>query len=161
MAGAWMPQAGAQSTRTGAGLRLTPDGGGGTIKHFLDPALALEAQLNAGGLMGLEGESFTAVGLLEYHIPLPDPSWRLFFGGGAHIGVWNNRNHYDPDEFIFGVDGIGGVEYVFRNFPLGLTGDFKPAINFVTDVDFFPHNIFGIGARFYFGPGAIRRPTPR
>jgi len=146
----------AQGSRTGLGLRLTPDGGGFTGKFFVDRNLAIEAQLNAGGVFGGEGESLTAVGLLEYHIPLPDPSWRIFFGGGAHMGTWDHdhrhrdgRREHDDNEFIFGIDGIGGVEYVFKRVPIGLSADFKPAINFVSDVDFFPHNMFGVSARFY------------
>lgn len=149
-------QANAQSSRVGLGLRLTPDGGGFTGKFFLDPNLAIEGQLNAGGILAGEGESVTAVGLLEYHIVLPDPSWRVFFGGGAHIGTWDHDHGYHdgkPDdkdnEFIFGIDGIGGVEYVFKSVPIGLSADFKPAINFLSDVDFFPHNMFGVSARFY------------
>ncbi len=147
----------AQPGQTGLGLRLTPDGGGFTGKFFLDRNVAFEAQLNAGGVFGGEGESFNAVGLLEYHIPLPDPSWRVFFGGGVHVGVWDRDNRrYSSDgryregsEPIFGIDGIGGVEYVFKSVPIGLSADFKPAINFLSDVDFFPHNMFGMSARFY------------
>jgi hypothetical protein len=149
----------AQGSRTGLGLRLSPDGAGFTGKFFVDRNLAVEAQLNAGGVFGGvfggEGESITAAGLLEYHIPLPDPSWRVFFGGGAHIGSWDRGRRYregrweDNDEFIFGIDGIGGVEYVFKRVPIGLSADFKPAINLVSDVDFFPHNMFGVAARFY------------
>jgi hypothetical protein len=150
-------QATAQSSRTALGLRMTPDGGGFTGKFFMDRNLAIEAQLNAGGILGGEGQSFTAVGLLEYHIPLPDPSWRVFFGGGLHAGVWDHdgryydegRYHDKDDEAIFGIDGIGGVEYVFKKVPIGLSADFKPAINLVSDVDFFPHNMFGLSARFY------------
>lgn len=54
----------------GLGLRATPDGGGFTGKFFLDPNWAIEAQLNAGGVFS--DPSFAAVGLIEYHIYLPD-----------------------------------------------------------------------------------------
>lgn len=147
----------AQKGQTGLGLRLTPDGGGFTGKFFIDRNLAIEAQLNAGGIFGGEGESFNAVGLLEYHIPLPDPSWRVFFGGGMHVGAWtrdhyyykNGRYYEKESDAIFGIDGIGGVEYMFKNVPIGLSADFKPAINFLPDADFFSHNIFGISGRIY------------
>ncbi|XZF16453.1 hypothetical protein ACTHGU_09950 [Chitinophagaceae bacterium MMS25-I14] len=142
----------AQAGDLGLGLRLTPDGGGATLKYFATRNVAIEGQLNAGGIFGLEGTSVSAVGLAEYHIIFPDPSWRIFFGGGVHIGSWD-RDNGDGTEFIFGIDGIGGVEYKFKNIPLGLSADFKPAINFVTDVDFFPHNLFGASARFYLGSG--------
>jgi hypothetical protein len=149
--------ANAQAGSTALGLRLTPDGGGFTGKHFLDRNLAIEGQLNAGGVFGGEGKSFNAVGLLEYHIPLPDPSWRVFFGGGLHAGVWthdygysNREGRYSRDsEPIFGIDGIGGVEYAFKTAPISLSADFKPAINLLSEVDFFPHNMFGVSARFH------------
>lgn len=156
-------QAFAQRGDIGLGARLTPDGGGFTGKFFLTKDVAIEAQLNAGGIFAFEGESINAVGLVEYHISLPDPQWRLFFGGGMHIGSWDRgrrwdskKDRWEDDQFIFGIDGIGGVEYRFRKFPLGVSGDFKPAINFVSDVDFFPHNIVGASARWYFGRGTSR-----
>lgn len=150
----------AQKGSAAAGLRLSPDGIGITGKYFVDSSLAFETQLNIGGIMGLQGESFNAVGLLEYHIPFPDPSWRLFFGGGAHIGVWNEydkdyyvserRYHEEGNKFILGIDGIGGVEHVFKKMPISLTADIKPSINILTDVDFFSHNMLGISTRYYF-----------
>lgn len=146
----------AQSGMVGLGLRATPDGGGFNVKYFIDQNLSFEGQMNAGGILGLEGESFNVVGLLAYNVILPDPSWRIFFGGGAHFGVWDHDYRYNPeridrdgDEFIFGFDGIGGAEYIFKNIPLGLSADIKPAINLVSDVDFFPHNMFGFTAKYY------------
>lgn len=144
----------------GIGIRATPDGGGFNGKFMVGKYLALEGQLNIGGIYRLPGESFTAVALLEGVIPLPDPSWRLFFGGGLHAGAWDNRRWYDNrddvwvddrPEPIIGIDGIGGVEYVFKNIPLGLSADVKPAINFTGDgPEFFNHNLVGLSARYYF-----------
>jgi len=151
--------ANAQATRMAIGARATPDGLGASFKGFLDRNLAIEAQLNVGGIITLPGESFTAVGLLEYHIPLPDPAFRIYFGGGLHAGTWVNRGGH-ADEFIFGMDGIGGIEYVFKSIPLGISADLKPAINFVQEAEFFPHNIFGVSARYYFSRGHIRPAAP-
>ena len=139
------------------GIRATPDGGGLSSKYFFDRNLAFEGQVNAGGIIGLEGKSFNMAGLMEYHISLPDPSWRLFLGGGMHLGTWNRGNRYSEragryvngSEFILGIDAIGGVEYLFKKIPLGLSADFKPAVNFLSEIDFFPHNMFGASARFY------------
>lgn len=146
----------AQKHKVALGLRATPDGGGFTGKFFVSPHLAIETQLNVGGVFYEQGRSFTAVGLLEYHIPLPAAGWYLFFGGGLHAGVWDRhydyregRSDHDDDDAIVGIDGIGGVAYRFRKIPLALTADIKPAINLASDVDFFTHNIFGIAARFY------------
>lgn len=152
--------ASAQRNGGAVGLRATPDGGGFSIKAFMGPHLAFEGLLNAGGLMGLEGESFNAVALLEAHIHMPDPSWRLIFGGGIHAGVWDHGRWYresdglwitDRAEPIIGMDAIGGVEYVFKKIPLGLSADIKPAINFTGGgPEFFPHNMLGLSARYYF-----------
>ncbi|HXS37352.1 MAG TPA: hypothetical protein VN721_11675 [Flavipsychrobacter sp.] len=135
------------------GLRFTPDGGGFTGKFFLDQNFAIEAQLNAGGLF--DGTSVSAVGLIEYNIVLPQPEWRIFFGGGIHFGVWD-RYDDNSNQGIFGIDGIGGVSYTFKKVPIELSADFKPAINFVSDVAFFPHNIIGVAGRFYI-PHAKRK----
>lgn len=136
------------------GLRATPDGGGFTGKFFLDHNFAFEGQLNGAGLY--DGNSVTVVGLMEYHIDLPAPGWRIFFGAGIHFGVWDHYYYYD-DRGIFGIDAVGGVEYRFSHIPLGLSADFKPAVNFVPDAEFFPHNIVGVAARFYL---PSNRPHP-
>lgn len=150
--------ASAKGGNVGLGLRATPDGGGFVAKLFLDRHLAFEGQLNAGGVTGgWGGPSFNAVGLITYHIILPDPSWRIFMGGGIHAGVWdrgwryvNSEGRYmDDNRAIFGIDGIGGVEYVFKKIPLGLSADIKPAINFLSEAEFFNHNMVGLSARFY------------
>ena len=138
----------AQTYRTAGGLRLSPDGFGLSGKQFLDRGLALESVVSVGGLTLFEGKSITLTGLVEYHIPFPDPQLRLFFGGGAHGGYLEHRSIYNKDEGIFGFDGIGGIEYLFRKAPLGLSLDFKPAINFLRDVDYLPHNNIGIAIRY-------------
>lgn len=141
------------------GLRATPDGGGFTAKFYTGRHWAIETQLNAGGIFGGNGESFNIVGLAEYHINLPDPSWQLFLGGGLHAGVWDrpgsarwngDRYYWDDDaDPLFGIDAIGGVQYSFKSIPLSLSADMKPAINFVPDPDPFWHNFLGLSARFY------------
>jgi hypothetical protein len=145
-----------QSGQAGFGLRLSPDGIGITAKIFKNKNLAFGGQLNSGGMFMDEGKSYHAVGLAEYHLPLEDESWRVFFGGGLHAGVWQHgKGYYKDGEFrsgnetIFGIDGIGGVEYRFKNAPLSLSADFKPAINIFQTVDFFPHNMFGFSVRYY------------
>ncbi len=149
----------AQKGDAAIGIRATPDGGGFNGKVYITNHLAFEGQLNAGGIVGLEGESFNAVALLEGVITLPDPSWRIFFGGGLHAGAWDRGRWYresdgewiyDRPEPLFGISGIGGVEYVFKNIPLNLSADIKPSINLINGPEFFPHNMFGLSARYYF-----------
>jgi hypothetical protein len=157
----------------GLGLRASPDGGGITAKFYLDRYWNIEAQLNAsqGFYHGPDnkpdyGPSFTAVGLAEYNVIFPDPSWRLFFGPGIHFGSWDRYNHHLYErqplpEAIFGIDGILGVEYIFRHIPLGLSADIKPAMNFVGEVSVFPNNFFGLSGRFYFGRPMVTKKKVR
>jgi len=155
----------------GLGVRATPDGGGLTGKFFFSRNWAIEGQLNASGgttYMNYDGPSMTMVSLLEYHIILPDPSWRIFFGPGMHFGNWDRYNdgsgyfdgHYSGTQGIFGVDAIGGVEYVFKSIPIGLSADMKPAYNFAKDATFFPNNFFGVSARYYVGHTMARKRSP-
>jgi hypothetical protein len=154
----FLPAVFAQDGPMALGFRATPDGGGFTGQFFLNRNFAFEAQLNGAGLY--EGNSVTAVGLMECHIDLPVPNWRIFFGAGIHFGLWNHYYDYS-NQGIFGIDGIGGVEYMFSRIPLGLSADFKPAVNFAPDVEFFPHNIVGASARYYFRHPHAHPPVHR
>ncbi len=149
-----------QDGATGIGLRVSPDGAGVVGKHFLNNNLAFETQFNIGGLLsGNEGKSLSFVGLAVYHIPLPDPSWKVYFGGGGHVGSWDHARAVVDEgdgmstgrEMILGIDGIGGVEYRLKTAPVSLSADFKPAINFLSEVDIFPHNLFGVSVKYYLG----------
>lgn len=148
----------AQNDDPSIGIRLTPDGAGGSGKLFFKKNLAFEGQINMGGIVGGGSKSYTVVGLLEYHIPLSDPSWNIFFGGGLHAGIWQRNNDFFMKEGrtknnnqngIFGIDVIGGVEYSIKHTPLSISADFKPAINFYNEVDLFPNNMFGISLRYH------------
>lgn len=144
----------AQKGSTALGLRFSPDGLGFSGKFGLDRNWIFEAQVNAGGVFGYEGESFNVVGLFEYHIALPEPSFQAYLGAGAHVGAWDHPWRHDGRwrdgaEPIFGIDGIAGIQYKFKTAPISVSFDFKPAVNFVARPDFFPHNMFGFGLRFH------------
>lgn len=154
----------------GLGVRISPDGIGAKAL-FLMNHWAVEAQLNAsqgyfwgpGNTPGY-GPSFTAVGLLEYQAYFPNPHWRLYVGPGVHAGVadrhpgWPESRRYQ--EFIFGMDGVVGLEYVFKRVPIGISADMKPAVNFGPKVEFFPGNFVGISGTYYLGR-SILPPTAR
>jgi hypothetical protein len=151
------------------GIRVCPDGGGLTAKFFLDRNLVVETQIS--GSQGYYhrpdngpayGPSWSATALMEYHIIFRDPSWRVYFGAGLHMGKWDEYDHalYDDaprPEGIFGADGILGVEYLLRPVPIGISADAKPALNLVNDPGFFPNNIFGVSLRYYFGRKVVVR----
>jgi hypothetical protein len=90
----------------------------------------------------------------------------LYFGGGAHIGFvrWNEydqnydpyHNYYDDNYYwhygaAFGLDGIIGMEYVFKSAPISLAADFKPFFElygpFLLRVNFWD---FGFHVRYNF-----------
>ncbi len=142
----------AQPGRNALGVRMTTDGGGASWKCFVNRQYAIETQVNLGGIRYLDGRSITAAGLIEYHLPLPSPRFRIFFGGGLHFGSWKDRESPEnPNEFILGLDGIGGIEYLFSKGAWSISGDLKPALNYIETVEFFAHGMFGVAARYYFG----------
>lgn len=87
---------------------------------------AIQAQI------GVSNSSIINItGLYEWHKPLnigeiEGLSW--FFGGGAHVGL------IGVPALNIGIDGIIGVEYDLMpmlNFPMSVSLDYKPAINFL------------------------------
>lgn len=147
----------AQPGRKGTGVRASIDGAGLTAKYFLNDGFAIEAQVNVGGIRALDGRSFYTCVLMQYHIELPLPAFRLYFGGGLHGGVWTDRPEATyRDEAIFGLDGIGGIEYIFTSTPIGISGDLRPSINYIQEVEFMPHNVIGVSVRYYFGSNKVK-----
>src|SRR5690606_38554362 len=104
----WYPAL-AQPKPWGIGFRGSLDGVGLNVKYFADPELALLSQVTAGGLWLYEGKSFVLSSFVLYHLPLPMPQIRLFFGGGGHLGGWIGRDRLPVNAFIAGVDGMAGV----------------------------------------------------
>ncbi len=151
------------------GVRASPDGAGVTARFFFNTHLAIEAQL--AGSEGVYhqpddaapyGPSWSATGLLEYNILFRDPSWRIYAGGGLHFGKWDRYDHTDNEraqlpQGIFGFDAVFGGEYIFKSFPIGLSADIKPAVNVSSEAAFFPNNMIGVSARYYFGRRVVVR----
>lgn len=140
----------AQQGSWGIGFRGSIDGAALNVKHFVSPQMALLAQVSAGGRWLYEGQSFVLSSYVLYHLPLPMPQIRLFFGGGGHFGAWLSRSRTPADAFIAGIDGMGGVEFISLKNPLSLALDIKPSINFLDRTEYFPHNMAGLSLRYYF-----------
>jgi hypothetical protein len=146
----------AQPGRTGLGIRSSLDGAGFTAIQLINRSYAIEGQLNVGGQRALRGQSLYVCMLLQYHLDLPVPYVRIYFGGGAQGGYWVHRQEAEHEqEVMAGLSGVGGVEFWLRRVPLALSGDFRPAINYLQEVEFFPHNIVGISLRYYFGSNRV------
>lgn len=140
----------AQAYNTGVGLRLGSSNGL-SVKHFIKEDVALE------GILHTRWRGLLITGLYEVHKDIPDAEglgW--FYGGGAHIGSWNNGsgNPYWADSnyrgsTIFGIDGIIGMDYVFDNVPINLSLDFKPVLNLVNGGGFWGDE-FALSIRYVF-----------
>jgi len=123
--------ANAQDYRTGVGLR----GGfanGLTVKHFTHENRALEFLL-ASRWRGVE-----ITVLYEIHNQAFNTErLKWYYGIGGHVGFWNgdytNKYWGDPGKnyTVAGIDGILGLEYSFREAPINLGIDWKPAFNLI------------------------------
>jgi len=142
--------------RTAVGARVNPWIIGGTIKHFIAGPHAIEGLITTNYN---RNKNVTFTGLYEYHIaPFPKPEFVLYFGGGAHVGLYDRRE-YDRDGYIRhgdgtyatpGLDGIVGLEYKFKKIPLVVSADLKPYFNFNGGTHFVGEEIGGASARFTF-----------
>lgn len=121
-----------------------------TIKHFLNSKAALE------GIVGSRWHGFSIAGLFELHkgnaLKVSDLTW--VYGGGARIGFYRGYYYYgggkgesdcqDPtnpkcDAYYytynrsvtaFGLVGIFGLEYRFKEIPFTASLDLMPYIHF-------------------------------
>ena len=113
----------AQDYRNGIGLRAGFNQGL-TFKHFVSGKSALEL------LLATRWSGFEITGLYEIHNSAFDIN-RLnwYYGAGAHVGFYGTN--YDGGEGTYvGVDGILGLEYNFREAPINISLDWKPAFDF-------------------------------
>lgn len=142
--------------RTGVGLRVNPWVVGGTIKHFLAGPHAIEGLITTN-VSNRNNVTFTF--LYEYHVaPFSKPEFHLYFGGGAHLGIYD-RFDYDHNRWVRhgdgtyatpGLDGIIGLEYKFKKIPLVVSADLKPYFHFNGETKFIGEEIGGASARFTF-----------
>lgn len=124
----------AQNYKTGIGLR----GGyvyGLTIKHFVNSNTAVE------GIISPRWGGVLLTGLYEKHATAFDIKQLQYYGGiGAHLGVWDYRNHHKHHPWfndhhnqhvVVGADLVLGLEYTFKEIPFSLGIDWKPALNII------------------------------
>ena len=108
----------AQKYRTAAGLRSGGGNYGLTVQQLVLPKTTLE------GLFMLAPRERSGTVLAERHFGILGPSLNYYFGAGAHFGY-----HKDDGNF-WGFDGLAGVEYKIAFFPVVLSFDFKPTVEF-------------------------------
>lgn len=117
-------QASGQLYNTGVGVRLGFFNGL-NVKHFIGEGNAVE------GILTTRWDGFIITGLYEFQRPFADvTNLEWFFGGGAHIGFWQEgRYHFSDAKSVIGLDLIIGVEYTFDEVPFSASLDWKPAFN--------------------------------
>ncbi len=126
----------AQDYHTGLGLRASVSPGI-SVKHFFTTNMAGE------GILTVRWGGFNATGLAEWHLSVFDTEgFYFFYGGGAHLGVWDSEKDYYGSNtggttLFLGVDGIIGLEYAFLDIPLSISLDWKPGMNVISDFGFF------------------------
>lgn len=134
-----------QPYKTSLGLRagVAP---GFTIKSFFSANEAVE------GILSTRINGVNLTGLYEWHGPLGEvPNFFWYFGGGAHVGIWNGEVFIDdPGKGGYvgvGIDGILGMEYTFEEIPLNLSLDWKPYFNMFEHSYFVPDEL-ALSARY-------------
>lgn len=109
----------AQEYKTGVGLRFAYYTPGLSINHFINPNTDIE-----GIISSKYGLDYILTGLYKKHKPLDwgieELSW--YYGGGAHLGSAVSLP-------IVGIDGVVGLEYVFKDIPVAVSLDASPFVD--------------------------------
>ncbi len=125
--------------KTALGIKFYPTGV--TLKHFISPKNALEGI----GYFVNYGARF--VGLYEMHNGIPNAGGlRWYYGGGAHVAVYNSNNGGGT---ALGIDGVLGLDYKINSAPINLSLDWQPYIEFGSfKNNGFTGNVGGIAIRY-------------
>ena len=128
------------SYQTALGVKVW-DGGGISLKHFINGNNALEVI----GYFWRQGVRIT--GLYEIHGPISGAAGlQWYIGPGAHIGFYNTRN---GDGSFIGIDGVLGLDYKFKGAPINMSIDWQPSFEF-GDNRGFVGSWGGLGVRYTF-----------
>lgn len=119
--------ANAQDYNTGIGIRAGTSNGL-TVKHFVSKNRVLE------GIVATRWEGYNFTGLYQvYRQAFEVNRLNWFYGFGGHVGSFRGEEHrhYDEEDryWLFGIDGIIGMEYNFKDIPFNISLDWKPAID--------------------------------
>lgn len=120
------------------GVRFGGYNGAIAYKQHLKQGNGFEVMVNLFWNAG-----FSATGLYEWSMPVINKDFNLYYGAGAHLGMYGNM-------FLAGIDGIVGLEYKIPNVPLAVSLDYKPSINFVPSFSSSSFYDFAFGLKYTF-----------
>ncbi len=110
----------------------------GGIPNSLSVKKALGTSSVGEGIIGLWNRGIVVTGLYNIQNPLEIEGYGFewYYGGGAHVGFFNNRyvtflGEVGGSTAVIGLDGVIGLEYTVEEFPLNISLDYKPSFNFV------------------------------
>jgi hypothetical protein len=110
---------------------------GFTYRYFLNEKSAIE------GILNLRNEAIAVGALYERFAPIQGvEGLQWFYGAGAYVGFQAFEN--------FGITGIAGMDYSFKEVPINLSVDWKPELNLIEYVGFRASTV-AVSVRFVFG----------
>jgi hypothetical protein len=110
---------------------------GFTYRYFLNEKSAVE------GILNLRSEAIALGALYERFVPIQGvEGLQWFYGAGAYVGFQAFEN--------FGITGIAGMDYTFKEVPVNLSVDWKPELNLIEYVGFRASTV-AVSVRFVFG----------
>ena len=145
------PTLSAQSYSGSLGLRL---GGynGITYKGFINENSAIEV-FGTFRSYSLAYTFLTATGLYEIHNAIPNvDGLKWYYGGGATAGFFSYQSSYtgSSTSTIFGITGVVGLEYVFKDVPINVSLDWAPTY-YLNSGFGFSGDYFALSGRYIFG----------
>lgn len=96
-----------------------------TYKKFVSDTRNIEGMITIGN------KGYRMTGLYEFNFysfrNVENLSW--FVGPGVHLGFWKDAYKSDySSKADLGIDGIIGLDYKLKNFPLNFSVDWQPSI---------------------------------
>lgn len=122
------------------------NGGGLTLKTFINPKHALEFTGFFRGLGSRVGASYEIHGDLN-----SEGNLKWYFGPGVHVGFYK----FDEGALqkyngtYVGVNGVVGIDYKFTELPINISLDWQPAFEFFSGNNGFV-NFGGLSVRYTF-----------
>ncbi|WP_207420298.1 hypothetical protein [Desertivirga brevis] len=130
----------AQDYKTAVGLSIDFGTGatlvGPSIKHFFNPADAVNAEIIFGG------NSTLIQGFYQHHWPLKDAQGLKFYlGGGPGVNLYEGGS-------TFILRPMAGLEYKIKDAPIALNFDWRPGLFLYDGGSEFEAGRFGIGIKY-------------